>query len=944
MPDINSIPFRKADGSGHYKSKQLPNDSADFLVMLGLPAVAGDVSGPGSSVTNQAAVFADGTGKRLAQASGTGLATLTSGVLATTPRPTGDIVGTTDAQTLTNKTLTNPVIIGLTGLTKADVGLANVDNTSDATKNSAAVTLTNKTITSPVITNPTGLTKADVGLSNVDNTSDATKNTAVATLTNKTLTSPVINSPSGLTKVDVGLANVDNTSDANKPISTAQATVNTAKEDKVNKAAANGYASLDSGGKVPIAQIPDSVVGASVYQGTWNAATNTPTIPTAAIGNKGWYYSVAVAGSTSINGVTPWAVGDQIISNGTVWQKIPNVDSVTSVAGKTGVVTLVKADVGLSNVDNTSDAAKPVSTATQTALDLKEDEANKGVANGYAGLDATGKVPTAQLPAGGTGNVVGPASSVAGEIATYSDTTGKLLARLTPPAGALVGTTATQTLGSKTLTSPTINTATIAGAAFSGTITGLTKSDVGLGNVDNTSDATKNAASATLTNKTLTTPVINSPTGLVKADVGLANVDNTSDATKNAASVTLTNKTINGANNILTVRLANDVTGNLPVTNLNSGTGANSGSFWRGDGQWAPPAGGGDMVGPGAAVDGEIVAFSGTTGKIVKRPTQASGFTKHALNGAFTTQATMGASDIAAGAINNTHPNVSMITSQTEKTALVNPEDQFLEVDATSGLYRRVKAKWFSTLPRGSIWGLGLSNNVTDATNDIDITTGQCSDSTGTADIRLGSALVKRLDAVWAVGTNAGGRDTGAISDTWWHVFVIKNLTTGVVDALFSTSPTAPTMPSGYTVFRRVGSVYRVSGVLEYFHQLGDYFGHAQVIAYNSTANRATIPLGLAYCPPGIITFPILVGQIVVAGTNTAAYCHFGSGTDSFIQIPNTPQQNVANAVNSVIITTINTSLAQEILFGVAAAAGIAQCLVLHFGYHDNRGKDGYSP
>ena len=47
------------------------------------------------------------------------------------------------------------------------------------------------------------------------------------------------------------------------------------------------------------------------------------------------------------------------------------VNTVTSVAGKTGAVTLVKGDVGLGNVDNTSDASKPVSTATQTALDGK---------------------------------------------------------------------------------------------------------------------------------------------------------------------------------------------------------------------------------------------------------------------------------------------------------------------------------------------------------------------------------------------------------------------------------------------------------------------------------------------------------------------------------------------------------------------------------------------
>ena len=59
---------------------------------------------------------------------------------------------------------------------------------------------------------------------------------------------------------------------------------------------------------------------------------------------------------------------------------------------------VTKSDVGLGNVDNTADADKPVSTAQQTALDLKEDKANKGVANGYAELDASGTVPTAQLP------------------------------------------------------------------------------------------------------------------------------------------------------------------------------------------------------------------------------------------------------------------------------------------------------------------------------------------------------------------------------------------------------------------------------------------------------------------------------------------------------------------------------------------------------------------
>jgi hypothetical protein len=83
---------------------------------------------------------------------------------------------------------------------------------------------TNNTATSNSHTHAVNLNKGDVGLGNVDNTSDATKNSAAATLTNKTLTSPVINNPTGIVKADVGLSNVDNTSDANKPVSSAQQT------------------------------------------------------------------------------------------------------------------------------------------------------------------------------------------------------------------------------------------------------------------------------------------------------------------------------------------------------------------------------------------------------------------------------------------------------------------------------------------------------------------------------------------------------------------------------------------------------------------------------------------------------------------------------------------------------------------------------------------------
>jgi len=88
-----------------------------------------------------------------------------------------------------------------------------------------------------------------------------------------------------------------------------------------------------------------NIVGALVYKGTWDAASNTPTL-TSGVGNKGDYYYVSVAGSTNLDGITDWKVGDFAVFNGTTWQKIDNTDAVQSVNGQVGVVVLGPNDVG----------------------------------------------------------------------------------------------------------------------------------------------------------------------------------------------------------------------------------------------------------------------------------------------------------------------------------------------------------------------------------------------------------------------------------------------------------------------------------------------------------------------------------------------------------------------------------------------------------------------
>jgi hypothetical protein len=112
-----------------------------------------------------------------------------------------------------------------------------------------------------------------------------------------------------------------------------------------DKGLANGVATLDGSGKVPISELPSAVLGTLSYQGTWNASTNTPTLASG-VGTKGYYYVVSVAGSTNLDGITDWKVGDWAVYNGTAWQKVDNTDSVTSVNGYTGAVVLSYTDVG----------------------------------------------------------------------------------------------------------------------------------------------------------------------------------------------------------------------------------------------------------------------------------------------------------------------------------------------------------------------------------------------------------------------------------------------------------------------------------------------------------------------------------------------------------------------------------------------------------------------
>jgi len=210
--------------------------------------------------------------------------------------------------------------------------------------------------------------------------------------------------------------------------------------------AASGVASLDSTGHIPTAELPEAVLGGLNYKGVWNAYTNTPALASG-VGNKGYFYKVDVAGSTNIDGITQWNIGDSITFNGTTWDKIDGVASeVTSVAGRTGNVVLSVADVS-----NAASVNSPMFFGTPTAPTAAVGTDTTVLATAEFVINqieaSTSQFGSVKSVAGRIGNVTLAVADVSGAAPSASPT----FTGTTTVTGPLVPSAAGQTIGSATL-------------------------------------------------------------------------------------------------------------------------------------------------------------------------------------------------------------------------------------------------------------------------------------------------------------------------------------------------------------------------------------------------------------------------------------------------------------------------------------------------------------
>lgn len=209
-----------------------------------------------------------------------------------------------------------------------------------------------------------------------------------------------------------------------------------------------------------------------------------------------------------------------------------------------------------------------------------------------------------------------------------------------------------------------------------------------------------------------------------------------------------------------------------------------------------------------------------------------------------------------------------------------------------------------SSLPPSYLSGYTLANNSGAPTTTIDVSAGSSRNLLNTLNITLGSTFsgILQTSGAWAAGTGQNKLDTGArVANQTYHSFAIRKTSDGTGDILFSLSASAPTMPTGYAGFRRIGSVLTdASNLIKAFTQAGREFLLTTPLAdVNATAVGSGTVLYAVSVPTGIVVRAIIQGS--AQSTAGAGFYHL-----------NTPGNNdvAGNLYGTAVSTAANVACA----------------------------------
>jgi len=178
-----------------------------------------------------------------------------------------------------------------------------------------------------------------------------------------------------------------------------------------------------------------------------------------------------------------------------------------------------------------------------------------------------------------------------------------------------------------------------------------------------------------------------------------------------------------------------------------------------------------------------------------------------------------------------------------------------------------------AVLARGYIDGL-ICSIGTDTDHDIDIAEGAARSDDDTVDLVLAAGLTREIDGAW--GTGNGGFPSGLTlsADTWYHVFLIRNTSTGAIDAGFDTSLTAANLladATGYANPRRIGSVLTdgSENLIPFVQAGNEFLWDVPVQDVNGVAASNTAALETVSTPLGVVCGHI--GRWLISDTGAAS-------------------------------------------------------------------------